>query len=193
MTSKDIPTAYVAEGALTDLQDVEGQVLLGPVGKDGQITKAMFGQPVDAGAVKPSEGKVALAVGVELSPGVARYLTPGSSVDVFVTYQTTSAAGAKSASAGQSTQRTKLFVSNVKVLSVSVATLPESSQDSTTSTSSATQVIAVLDLTPADAEKVVNASTLGSIYFALSSVDGSGQQHKTPQGVTPDDVVVSNR
>lgn len=192
VTSQDIPTAYTAEGALTELKDVEGQVLLGPVGKGGQLTRSMFGQPVNAGAVKPSKGNVALAVGVPLSPGVARYLTPGSSVDVFVTYQSGAAGGGKNG-AGLSIQRTKLFVSDVKVMSVTVAIPAETKSGTTTSTTGSTEVVAVLDVTPTDAEKIVNATTLGTIYFGLSSVDGKGQSHTTPLGVTPDDVVVSNR
>ncbi len=192
--AKDVPEAYIADGALTDLKDVQGQVLLGPVGSGSQLTASMFGQPLEAGAVKPSKGNLALAVGVELSPGVARYLVPGATVDVFATYQTATASGAATASSGAAAQRTKLFVSGVKVMSVSIGTPPAGTgSDGTTSTSGNTEVVAVLDLSPEDAEKVVNATTLGTLYFGLSSVDGSGQTHRTPRGVTPDDVVVSNR
>ncbi len=190
----DLPQAYLADGALTDLKEVAGKVLLGPIGKGSQLTLSMFGQPLTAGDIQPSKGNVALAVGVELSPGVARYLTPGATVDVFATYQTGgTTAGAKTAGSSQATQRTKLFVSGVRVMSVSVGKQPEGTTDSTTSTSSGEQVVAVLDVSPQDAEKIVNATTLGSIYFGLTSVDGKGEAHTTPRGATPDDVVVSNR
>lgn len=194
--SKDVPEAYLAEGYLTNLDSVKGLVLLGPVGQDSQLTATMFGQPLDAGAVTPSKGNVALAVQVELSPGVARYIVPGSSIDVFVTY--TGGAGGQSASSGRVASRTKLFLSKVTVLSVSIATPPAGKDQAKTDGSTATAtssalVVAVVDVSPTDAEKLVNATTLGSIYFALSSVDGKGVTHTTPTGVTPDDVVVSNR
>ncbi len=85
LVTRQVPRLYVAEGALSDLDDVVGQVLLGPLAKGAQVTAAQFGAPDVAGAVKPAKGRVALAVGVSLTPGVARYVTPGSAVDVFVT------------------------------------------------------------------------------------------------------------
>lgn len=198
---KAIPSEYVAEDAIKDLDEVDGLVLLGPIAKDGQLTTAQFGQARDAGAIKPSDGKIALAVGVDLTPGVARYITAGSTVDVFATYNTGSGT-ATSAQAGTqrdiAVKRTKLFVSNVKVLSVSVAEVPDdnadNNEDNTTSTAASTvEVVAVLDVTPAQAEQLVNAQTLGELYLALNSVDGKGKEHKTPTGVTPETVVTANK
>jgi Flp pilus assembly protein CpaB len=182
--SQKVPRQYVAEGALTSLDEVKGQVLLGPVGRGGQLTRNSFGLPDRAGAVKPSQGHIALAVGVALTPGVAHYVTPGSSVDVFVTYPaaTTSAVGGM----------TKLFATGVKVLSVSVAEANGSDDKSGNTGAEATQVVAVLDVLPEDAEKIVNATTLGTLYLALSATDGSAVGHTTP-GTRPSDVVGSNR
>lgn len=183
---REVPRLYVAEGALTSLEEVAGQVLLGPLAKGAQVTAAQFGSPDVAGAVKPEKGRVALAVGVSLTPGVARYVTPGSTVDVFVTY----AGGGGGAAEDPTTRRTKLFASGIKVMSVSVAEPQESSGEGQDPAGG--QVVAVLDLSPAEAEKVVNAATLGSLYLALASVDGEVEKHTTP-GVTPEDVVGSNR
>lgn len=197
---KAVPSEYVADDAISDLDDVAGLVLLGPVAKDGQLTKAQFGQARDAGAIAPSDGKVALAVGVDLTPGVARYITAGSTVDVFATYTAGSGTAAQGSGSDRdvAAKRTKLFVSNVKVLSVSVAEVPDDdaddNADSTTSTEASTvEVVAVLDVTPAQAEQIVNAQTLGELYLALNSVDGKGEDHKTPTGVTPEQVVTANK
>lgn len=189
---QQVPRLYVAEGALQDLSAVEGQVLLGPVGKGSQVTAAQFGEPGSTATVKVAKGRVALAVGVALTPGVARYVTPDSAVDVFVTY-TGGAGGAAAGAAGQSSQpRTKLFASGVRVMSVRVAA-PEATAEGDAAPAAATdgQVIAVLDLSPAEAEKVVNATTLGSIYLALTSSEDKAP-HKT-RGATQDDVLGSNR
>lgn len=197
---KKIPSEYVAEDAIKDLDEVDGLVLLGPIAKDGQLTAAQFGQARDAGAIKPSDGKIALAIGVDLTPGVARYITAGATVDVFATYNTGSGAATSQASAQRdiAVKRTKLFVSNVKVLSVSVAEVPDdnadNNEDNVTSTAASTvEVVAVLDVTPAQAEQLVNAQTLGELYLALNSVDGKGKEHKTPTGVTPETVVTANK
>lgn len=196
-----IPNEYLAQDAIKDLDEVEGLVLLGPIPEDGQLTKAQFGQARDAGAIKPSDGKIALAIGVDLTPGVARYIAAGSTVDVFATYTNGSGAttpGQPAPADDIAVKRTKLFVSNVKVLSVSVAEVPDdnadNNEDNASSAPAATtvEVVAVLDLTPAQAEQVVNAQTLGEIYLALNSVDGEGQAHKTPTGVTPEQVVTAN-
>lgn len=179
VVTKDVPAAYLAEGYLTALSDVTGQVLLGPVAKGAQLTRTAFGQPGSAGAVKPSKGNDALAVGVDLTPGVARYVTAGSSVDMFVTY---AGGGA----------RTKLFASGVRVLSVTIAT-PVDKQDRTSASSPVSQVVVVVDVDPRLAEKIVNATTIGRVYLGLSALGGKADAHTTPTGANPDDVVRSNR
>ena len=199
--SRAIPREYLATDVIKSLDEVEGQVLLGPLAKDGQLTKASFGQPKDATAVKPSKGNVALAIGVDLTPGVARYIQAGSTVDVFATYTSgTSAAGSGSNQNDVAVRRTKLFVSNVKVMSVTVAEVPdddatedEEGSTVTDSAASTVEVVAVLDVSPAQAEQIVNAQTLGDLYLALNSVDGKGEQHKTPTGTTPELVVTANK
>ena len=192
LDEQKVPRAFIPEGAITDLAAVADQVLLGPVPKGSALAGAMFGAPTETAAVRPAAGRLALAVGVDITPGVARYLAPGSVVDVFVTYP--GGVGDRAA------LRTKLFVSGVKVLSVTVAPPPatrteddEESADPAFTGDQAEQVVAVLDVTPAQAEQVVNATTLGRLYLALSAVEGNGQQHRTQQGVIPDDVVSANR
>ena len=124
---------------------------------------------------------------MDLSPGVARFLQPGSFVDVFVTYD--QLATASSSTSGVTVQpvnrrasnRTKLFISGVKVLSVSVAPpttaagqqeRPAGAFGTAGSTTVTTEgVIAVLDVSPRDAERLVNATTLGQLYLALSQED----------------------
>lgn len=199
-----IPTAYLAEGSLANLDGVRGQVLLGPVGAGGQLTRSLFGQPLDAGAVKPSADHVALAVGADLSPGVARYLTPGSIVDVFATYAGGGQGTAKGSNGNSSTAgtgkidpagRTKLFVSGVTILSVTVGVPPKGADKDTAATNSGatTQVIVLLDVTPVEAEKIVNVQQLGQIYFALSSADGKKTVHQTRTGADAVDVENSNK
>jgi len=198
---QQVPTAYVPDGALEDLSQVSGKVLLGPLGANQQLSSASFGTQAQAaaagGAVQPSKGKVALAVQTELTPGVARYIQAGSSVDLFVTYggaSVTSGAAGEATNASTSADRTKLFLSGVKVLTVEAASTTSESSDGTTSTVAVTNgVLTVLDLTPTDAERVVNATTNGKIYMGLSAVSGDAPIHRTPTGASADDVLRNNR
>lgn len=193
-----IPNEYLAQDVIKDLEEVKGLVLLGPIPTDGQLTKAQFGQARDAGAVKPSQGNVALAIGVDITPGVARYITAGSTVDVFATYTTGSNVARSEDQKDIAVKRTKLFASNIKVMSVTIAEVPDDNADNNkdnTATTAETviEVVAVLDVSPAEAEQIVNAQTLGEIYLALNSIDGKGEKHKTPTGVTPEQVVTANK
>ena len=187
--TRKIPAAYAAKGTVSSLDQLPAMTLLGPVPVGGQLTASSFGRPQDLGVLKPSRGNVALAVGVELVPGVARYITAPSLVDLFVTYPQQNGG---SAAAG----RTKLFATGVKVLSVSVAPPPpaksggESSDTADQSGPANDQVVAVLDVSPDTAERIVNSATLGKLYLGLSSAK---EHHVTPTGATPDDVVQANR
>lgn len=195
--TEQVPSAFAVDRALAKLSEVPaGQVLLSSVPKGGQLSQSSFGDPAVAGKLSPATGDVALAVETDLSPGVARYLTPGQLVDVFVTYNDVRDADGRPAYASD---RTKLFVSGVKVLAVSVAQSATSSSTHQGAFSNATdsqdqavaqdKVIAVLDLKPGDAERLVNAQALGTIYLGYTLKGGDS----TPTGVNPDDVVRSNR
>ena len=185
-----VPSAYVASGALSDagsLTDTVGDhaVLTGPVPKGGQLSRSSFADTAVAGHVKPAVGHVAISVETDLSPGVARYLSVGSLVDVFATYHDVRDANGQLTKASS---RTKLFASGVKVLAVSVA--QEQSGDSRSSASDLMdKVVALLDMPPAAAEKLVNATTLGDIYLA----ETAGTHDTTPTGALPTDVVNSNK
>lgn len=182
---EEIPREYVALGALGDLGAVEGLVLSGPISEGAQLTAGQFAAPEAISSLQPERGKVAVAVQVGLSPGVARYAAPGSSVDVFATYEPIN----QGTEVSPASNRTKLFLSGIRVLAVSVAAAQTEDEDSG-STTLQNEVIAVLEVSPAQAERLVNASTLGTLYLAITN---DGELHTTPNGVTPDDVVAANR
>lgn len=192
--AEQVPAAFAVDGAIASLADVPaGQVLLSGVPKGGQLSRSSFGDAATAGRLSPAAGDVALAVQTDISPGVARYLTAGQLVDVFVTYNDVRDASGKLTYAAS---RTKLFVTGVKVLAISVAQPPAHTTSShspfnasTTQDQPQDKVIVVLDLKPVDAERLVNAQALGSIYLGYTLKGGD----HTPTGVIPDDVVRSNR
>lgn len=188
-----IPSAYVVKNAVATPEALQTQaastaVLVGNVAEGGQLSYSDFQTAATAGRLAPSKGHIALAVQTALSSGVARYLQPGQMVDMFVTY---TGSGSSSGGGSDIGSKTKLFASGVKVLSVSVADQQSTNGDSTDTSASqpTSNVIALLDLTPVEAEKVVNATTLGSIYLAYTQ----SAHDTTPSGATPQTVVASNR
>ncbi len=182
---EEIPREYVALGALGDLDAVEGLVLSAPLSEGAQLTAGQFAAPEAISSLRPAKGMVAVAVQVGLSPGVARYASPGGSVDVFATYAPLN----QGTEVSPASNRTKLFLSGIRVLAVSVAAAQTEDEDSGATTLQ-NEVIAVLEVSPAQAERLVNASTLGTLYLAITN---DGEHHTTPNGVTPDDVVAANR
>lgn len=178
--TEQIPRAYVVEGALDSLADVQGLTLVAPVPAGTQISQGLFASEGEAIALQPEDGSVAVAVQVGLPAGVARYIAPGSFVDMFATYE-------RLEGQDKAAFRSKLMLSGVRVLSVSVAQSFGQDDDSGTGLPvPVDQVLAVLEVKPQAAEKVVNAATLGTVYLALAN---EGETHDTPGGVTPDDVV----
>ncbi|HVX70107.1 MAG TPA: RcpC/CpaB family pilus assembly protein [Mycobacteriales bacterium] len=187
-----IPSAYVVKNAIAGTSvlsssEASDSVLVGNVPEGGQLSYNDFATAATSGRLAPSKGHVALSIETPLSSGVARYLQPGQMVDVFVTY----GGGSSSGSSDSIGSRTKLFASGVKVLSVSVAdpTTDGTANSDTTGSQPNGSVIALLDLSPVNAEKVVNAVTLGTIYLAYTT----NSHDTTPSGATPDSVVRSNR
>ncbi len=181
--TRQIPRAYLVEQPLLEMDPASTLVTKGFISKGSQLSTADFGPPDTAAAVKPVQGRVNLAIEVALTPGVARYVTPGSTVDMFVTY----AAGAQG---DGSPAVTKLFASSVKVVSVSIAQpVAVDGESSDAATPQGDQVLAVLDVDPLLAQDIVNAVELGRIYLALTA----GDEHLTPAGVTPAGVLENGR
>lgn len=186
---KQIPSAYAVDQPLSSLSNVSGKFTSVVIGKDGQLSAAFFSDTATStpGAVQLQSGNVAIAIQVGLTPGVAKYVSPGSRVDMFVTYGGAASKGGR----GSSGSETKLFASGVHVLSVT----PASTSTDTTSSSSQAQVspgddvIAVVQASPDLAQKIVNATTLGSVYLGL---DAAGDVHVTRNGATPGQVLNSH-
>jgi Flp pilus assembly protein CpaB len=181
-----IPDAYVVKNAIAATSSLtangaQSAVLVGSVPEGGQLSYNDFASAATASHLAPSKGNVALSVETPISSGVARYLQPGQLVDVFATY-----------TGGSNSQATKLFVSGVKVLSVTIADPTTDSSNSNSNDSSATpsgSVVVLLDLSPRDAQKVVNAVSAGSIYLAYTT-SSNDKTHTTDDSTS---VLASNR
>ena len=182
---EQVPSAFVVTGAMDSTASLNqlsaGSVLTGAVPRGGQISRDAFTDAATAGRVVASPGHVAISVETDLSPGVARYLSVGSLVDVFATYHDVRDSNGKLT---QASSRTKLFATGIKVLAVCVAQDKSNGSSSSDAATLNDKVVVLLDMAPTDAEKLVNATTLGEIYLAQSQ---SGHD-VTSTGAVPTDV-----
>lgn len=171
----EVPRRYVADGAVSSVAVIEGQLLTVPLTKGEQVTASRFSLPTEAGlSFAVPEDYVAIAIPNTAARGVAGLVRPGDSVVVFATFEP---------EAGQlETAVTQLILRKARVLAVGSSTtlVPEPTEDeeqsSTGTLSNPTQgagadpevpSTVTLSLSPADAEKLVFAQEEGMIWLGL--------------------------
>ena len=150
----DWPTKFALQGAFENLNDVVGRSVIYPIGVqqpviDSSVTAAGTGFGLTA---KIPEGMRAISVHSDEIVGVAGFLFPGSHVDVLVTLRP------DNSSAGATTQ---IVLQDAEVLTAGQNIQP----DPQAKPSNAGAV--TLLLKPEDTQKLVLASTQGTIHFVL--------------------------
>jgi pilus assembly protein CpaB len=149
---EDWPSSASLAGAFKSVEEVKGRSVIYPVAErqpivDGYLAVAGSGIGL---TVKIPEGMRAISVRCDQNTGVAGFLFPGSHVDVLVTIRDAAAP-----------PWTQIVMQDVEVLTAGQKTEPDPQGKP--------EVIAVVTLLlkPEDAEKVVLASTQGSVHFVL--------------------------
>jgi pilus assembly protein CpaB len=150
----EMPVTSVPKGAFTSLDSVVGRVTRIPVFTGEALVPGRLA-PMGAGAgleVKIAAGKRAMAVKIDEVAGVSGLIQPNSRVDVLVTL--------KDESSGTQ-QKAKLFMSNMRVLSVGsqIERGPDGNPMNATT--------AALEVTPAEAEELAIAANQGRIQLVL--------------------------
>lgn len=147
----DWPVSFPLQGAFLKPQDLVGRAVLYPLAANEPILERDLAIPGMGLTVKIPEGMRALALRSDEVVGVAGFLFPGSHVDVLVTYRTEKSPDMTTATVLQDAQ----------ILAVGHEVQP--SPDGKAETVS----VVTLLMKPEDAERVVLASTQGSIHFVL--------------------------
>jgi pilus assembly protein CpaB len=145
------PVSFPLAGASTKTQDVIGRSLLYPLAVGAPILDRDLAIPGTGLTAKIPDGMRALALRSNEVVGVAGFVFPGSHVDVLVTY--------RSATAPEPATATVL--QDVEVLAAGSQVEPNLDGKPTS-----VNVVTVL-VKPNDAERVVLASTQGTIHFVL--------------------------
>jgi pilus assembly protein CpaB len=161
------PVSVPLVGAFLKPQDLIGRSLLYPLAEGAPILDRDLAIPGTGLTTKIPDGMRALALRSDEVVGVAGFLFPGSHVDVLVTYRSETAPEPATATVLQ----------NVEVLAAGSQVQP-----SLDGKPSSVNVVTVL-VTPNDAERVVLASTQGTIHFVLRNSEDHGQVNDPPVGL----------
>jgi pilus assembly protein CpaB len=140
----------VPETAFQDMPSVEGKIAIAEIMKGEILHTARFADPNGGSALAAivADNMRAVSVRVNDVVGVAGFLLPGNRVDVVAAYRE------------RSDTMSETVVQNVKVLAID--------QTATSDKNEPVVVRAVtLEVTPADAEKLILAEQRGSIQLAL--------------------------
>ncbi len=159
---EQIPKRYARPGALADLSAVRGQVTVGRVASGEQLAVSDFAAAGGTrGHLPIPTGREAVAIGVTLDGGVARWPAPGDRVNVFATFK-------------DGTARTTKILSDIAVLATDSGAAANSAAPRTES-------VYLLAVTPDEAVRLVFAKQTGAVWLSLVP---EGQQSPPVPDVT---------
>ena len=166
LSSTDWPASQPLVGAFAKPDEIAGRAAMYPIDK-GQIVLNSYLAAVGSGiglTTKIPDGMRAIALKSDEVVGVAGFLFPGSRVDVLVTYRPTQAPDPV----------TSTVLQNAQIVAVGHQIQPDPAGKPVP-----VDVVTIL-ASPQDAEKVVLASTQGSIHFLLRNGSDQDQTPSAP-------------
>lgn len=165
---KDVPRQYVADGAISSLGSIKGKVLAVPLTRGEQLTSSRFKVAEDVGLTYAlPEGYVAISVPDNPARGVSGFIAPGDYVMVISSFDPGELEEAVS----------KILIKKARVLatgkqtSQTVEPQEEESDGGMLGGPAETTTVQTLTLavTPVDAERLVFAQEVGSVWYTLLS------------------------
>jgi pilus assembly protein CpaB len=172
---RNLPASSVPANALGDLTPVADQVAVSTIFEGQVLVAGMFGsvQAAGGGLTLP-EGALAVSVSLGDPQRVAGFLQPGSEVAVFVTVAGATGGDAPAAddeaaaeAAGQT--QTAVLLERVPIVAVGPTTVSSTTttDGQVTNTEQIPTAILTLALDQEQAQRVIQASTDGQLYFGL--------------------------
>jgi pilus assembly protein CpaB len=162
----DWPVSVPLQGAFTKPQDIVGRSTIYPVTQGQPVLGSQLAAPGSGIGltVKIPEGMRAVSVRSDEIVGVAGFLFPGSHVDVLLTLRT---------------DRSPTPVTEIVLQDVEVLTAGQNIEPDPQGKPQTVNVVTLL-LSPEDAQKLVLASTQGTIEFVLRNGADRGQIKAMP-------------
>jgi pilus assembly protein CpaB len=171
-----VPTKIAAKGvpagALTTVDAATGRlVALSDIAAGSFVVASRFGTtPIGSKAIQVPDGQVAVSVAFTDPARVSTFLTPGSRIVIYDTYQPAAAApvAGKSAVAGK---ETRVLLDDVLVIAVGSTSLtPTASLNGQTQAPAAGALVTVA-LPPDTATRLVQGIQTGTLYAGLRGTD----------------------
>jgi pilus assembly protein CpaB len=159
------PASIPLPGAFAAPEPLVGRVVLYPLAAGQPIIDRQLSLPGSGSglSVKIPDGMRAISLRTDEVVGVAGFLLPGTHVDVLVTLHTTNTTDTVTATVLQ----------DVEILAAGQKTDPDPEGKASTAT------VVTLLVKPEDAERVVMASTQGTVHFVLRN-GGDRQAYSGP-------------
>lgn len=179
---RDIPRSLLAEGAVTDLNQVTGRTVQEVILPGDQLVSDRFAAPgagVQVLAIPPDHQ--AMSVEVAIPPGVAGFLREGDHINVIayldVPVEDGEVVAVEDPETGEqevqteTEQRAQFVVQDVEVLAVGQRVAPDEENPAGTTTESVQSILLTVAVTPMEAERLTFATLDGQIYLTLLPED----------------------
>lgn len=166
---REVPRMYVADGAISAVSSIKGRVLAVPLTRGEQLTSSRFKVAEEVGlAYALPEGYVAISVPDNPARGVSGFISPGDYVMVICSFDPGELDEAVS----------KILIKKARVLATGTETSqtvsPQGANEqnggmlANSGTGTGVQTL-TLSVTPVDAERLVFAQEVGSVWYTLLS------------------------
>lgn len=156
--AQEVPAGSVTPGALSSVDALAEAVAIAPIFPGQQILSAMFGTtaaPTAGTSLALPPGKIAVSFQFGDPQRVAGFVAPGSDVVVFVS----GVIGA--------TDATRVLIPRATVVAAGPTTVAPPTDPALTNVEPLPKALLTLALDQADAEKIIFASTKGTLYLGL--------------------------
>jgi Flp pilus assembly protein CpaB len=162
---KSVNPASRAPDAITSLAELSGRLLTVDVKSGDQIRLAgLRSATLRKDSIKPPEGKQALAVALSFVPGVAGYVGPNDTINVYANVTKAPADPAKKLAV----PCVQLIVPGVQVLDVSDQVAPQRAQaQPTVERANGADLTYLLAVDPVQAQTLIFYSSQESLYLTL--------------------------
>ena len=162
-----MPKSTVPADALTDLTAVPDLVAVSDVFPGQVLVRAGFGPAPNSGGLTIPKGKLAVSVQLGDPQRVAGFVLPGSEVAILDTRPVAGSAAAGS----QGALETRTLFPRLTVSAVGPTALQPPPKAAPASDQAVPAAILTLAVSQTDAERLVQATQTGKLYFALLSRD----------------------
>jgi pilus assembly protein CpaB len=175
-----LPRMAVPAGALSVIAPVSTMVASSDIYPGEQLLAAKFAVPGSLQALPIPAGKIATSVQLGDPQRVAGFVKPGSEVAVFITINPQSS---RAVAGGPADDVTRLLLPRLTVLAVGPTTLVKPTNEQQQNLEELPTAILTLAVDQLQAQKLIYATSKGTLYFALLTKD-SKVAPAPPVGIT---------